>query len=750
MATRMQQRRGTQSQWASANPILNSGEIGFETDTGKFKIGDGTNHWADLSYFENISSLGGSFDDYIPLTQKGEPLGVAELDANGKLASEQLPDVAQVTVHAVANQEARLALSVEVGDIAIQANNGQSYVLSASPASVDTNWSALTVDVSDLASVSQVNTFTSPNTFSGGVEFTAPVIAADLEVTNTAEVQSLTVNGDLSVLGTTTTVNTQNLSITDPMIYIGEDNQTNNVDLGFVSSFNDGTYQHTGLVRDASDGRWKLFKGVTDEPTTVINFTQGSLDDLAVYTLYAQSLNVGSVSNTEIGYLDGVTSSIQDQLDANSTAISTHENDTTNVHGILDTSQLAVKSDVTDGITSHADTTTNVHGIPDTAALINTTMFDNHLNDTSAHGVAGSVVGTTDIQTLTNKTIDLASNSVAGTIADFNDALSDADFATLAGIENFTNKNIDSQFNTVSVGLSDIRDLPVTGAELMVLSGIEVTTANLNFTGDVTSPIQAQLDGKAASSHIHTQSDITNLTTDLAAKAPLASPTFTGTLTASDVTISGNLTVEGTTTTVNAQDLVVSDPLIYIGEGNTANLVDLGLVSSFNDGTYQHAGIVRDSSAGKWKVFKGVTDEPTTTINFTQGSLDDLAVNNVEVAGVVFSDGTQTKQGVPSITSIAQKTDSYTLGALTERDTIIEINKSTATTLTIPTDATLNFPVGTTLDIIQTGTGQVTIAGASGVTVNATPGLKLRAQWSSATLLKRGANTWLVYGDLSV
>jgi hypothetical protein len=56
MATRMQQRRGTASQWTSANPILNAGEMGWESDTNKFKIGDGTNHWADLDYFIDANS----------------------------------------------------------------------------------------------------------------------------------------------------------------------------------------------------------------------------------------------------------------------------------------------------------------------------------------------------------------------------------------------------------------------------------------------------------------------------------------------------------------------------------------------------------------------------------------------------------------------------------------------------------------------------------------------------------------------
>lgn len=269
-------------------------------------------------------------------------------------------------------------------------------------------------------------------------------------------------------------------------------------------------------------------------------------------------------------------------------------------------------------------------------------------------------------------------------------------------------------------------------------------TSVLATTTDV-STAQTAAEGTAAG-YVSTHNSATTSVHGIADTADLAllsaTQTFSG-----DITISGNLTVSGTTTTVSTQDLVVNDPMIYIGEGSTSNTADLGIVGSFDDGTYQHSGIVRDASDDIWKLFKGVTDEPGTTINFAQGSLDDLAVNNIEVAGVVFTDGTQTLAGVPSITSIASKTASYTLSAATERDTIIEVDSASATTITVPTDAAVNFPVGSTLDIIQVGAGQVTIAGDTGVTVNGTPGTKLRTQWSSVTLLKRAANSWLVFGD---
>ena len=133
----------------------------------------------------------------------------------------------------------------------------------------------------------------------------------------------------------------------------------------------------------------------------------------------------------------------------------------------------------------------------------------------------------------------------------------------------------------------------------------------------------------------------------------------------------------------------------------------------------------------------GGTVNLTGTMNTGSGTLN-------------FTDGPQSKQGVPSITKINKVFSNYTLSSLDERDSIIEMGLKVAGTLTIPADTTaLNFPIGTTIDIIQTNTGQITIGGAFGVNLNATPGLKIRSQWSIATLLKRDANTWLVFGDLT-
>jgi hypothetical protein len=89
----------------------------------------------------------------------------------------------------------------------------------------------------------------------------------------------------------------------------------------------------------------------------------------------------------------------------------------------------------------------------------------------------------------------------------------------------------------------------------------------------------------------------------------------------------------------------------------------------------------------------------------------------------------------------------YTL-VLTDLAKLVTLSNAGAITLTVPLNSSVAFAIGDRIDLLQKGAGQVTVAGAGGVTVNSTPGLKLRAQWSSATLLKLDTNTWVLIGDL--
>jgi hypothetical protein len=180
-----------------------------------------------------------------------------------------------------------------------------------------------------------------------------------------------------------------------------------------------------------------------------------------------------------------------------------------------------------------------------------------------------------------------------------------------------------------------------------------------------------------------------------------------------------------------------------LGLGNVDNTADTAKPVS----TAQSAAI----ATAKAEAISDATARVTAVIASAPGALDtldELAAALGDDANFASSVTTSLGLKVDSLTPISQKSASYTLSSLTERDDLIEMGSGSAMTLTIPADATLNFPIGTSLDVLQTSTGQVTIAGAGGVTVNATPGLKLRTQWSSVTLFKRAANTWVAYGDL--
>ena len=74
-----------------------------------------------------------------------------------------------------------------------------------------------------------------------------------------------------------------------------------------------------GTVRDASDGVFKIFKDATTKPTSTINFAEAGL---ALGSLLVGAAEIGNVSNTELQYLNGVTSAIQTQIDTKSPSAS--------------------------------------------------------------------------------------------------------------------------------------------------------------------------------------------------------------------------------------------------------------------------------------------------------------------------------------------------------------------------------------------------------------------------------------------
>lgn len=420
----------------------------------------------------------------------------------------------------------------------------------------------------------------------------------------------------------------------------------------------------------------------------------------------------------------------------------------------------------------------------------------------SADAISNLIDGAPDLLNTLNE-IAAAIGDDANFANNIANAFAEADIAVLAAAQQDADAKANaaiSSANNYTDGLisSEVNDrnnaIEAHANATISVHGISNTEA-LAYTEQVESYVTGILQGyevnNTSANAVSAHNDLTTNVHGIANTAALiknsGDQTIDGTL-----TLSG-LIVQGNTTIVNTTDLLIQDPLIYLASNQyDSNLLDVGFTAAYgtegmDEDDHLHTGLVKDVTTGRWKLFSNVPHPISNEINFDNAVYDDLRVGILAAAnviapamtlgnddlfgliddkapkadptftglvtvasnGVAFSDGTQTKEAVPSRTVIHQKTDGYTLSNLDERDDLIEINKATAATVTIPLDSTLDYPIGTSIDILQSGAGQVTIAGAGGVTVNGTPGLKLRAQWSSATLFKRAANSWLVIGDLS-
>jgi len=579
MAVRMVQRRGTSTQWSTANPVLTAGEIGYETNTGKFKIGDSTNTWNDLPYFINDDSLSTSLGDYVLVEDLGVPNGVATLDADGLIPAAQLPPISITDVHVVANEAARLALTAEPGDVAIQEDTGDSYMLATSPASTNANWKKLTsaseiqaaidaLDSDDIEEGAVNQYFTDARAKTSAADLLTGATLTNIQISGTGS--GLTITAENGVADSDTddlSEGTINKYFTDERAKISAaDLITNSTQTNITITGNEDGLTFTAPQSVADSTTDDLDEGTTNKYFT----TQRARDSFT-----------GGIG---LDY-----SSVTGQFDIDSTVTTNSGNQT------LTNKSISLSSNTLSGTVTEFNTALS----DDDFATLNNTV------------------------TLNNKSIDLSNNTITGTISEFNSALSDANFATQAGAETLTNKTISYADNTITIQTSNVSDLTATAAEINTLDGITastaelnildgatLTTTELNYVDGVTSSIQTQIDGKAS----------------------LSGATFTGSVEIDqNLTVDGNLTVNGTTFSASSTSIIIEDNLVQLAHNNSVNTVDLGIVVGYNDGSAKHAGIVRDVSADKWKLFKGVTTEPTTTVDFTQGSLDTLAVQAIEL-----------------------------------------------------------------------------------------------------------------------
>ena len=123
-------------------------------------------------------------------------------------------------------------------------------------------------------------------------------------------------------------------------------------------------------------------------------------------------------------------------------------------------------------------------------------------------------------------------------------------------------------------------------------------------------------------------------------------------------------------------------------------------------------------------------------------------------AGIAVShtlgEGSTATISTTGVQTLGAKAGNYTLTAGDASETIIIMDSSSANDLTVPSASVVAFGTGTSITVVQRGTGKTRIFPGSGVSLLATPGLFLRARYSSCTLVKtENANEWFVIGDLA-
>ena len=130
------------------------------------------------------------------------------------------------------------------------------------------------------------------------------------------------ISGNLTVSGSLVTINVSTLAVTDSLIQLASNNTTTDtLDIGIFGNYNTGggAHEHTGFFRDASTDTWKLFKGLQDAPTTIVNVSGSGY---TIADLEAYLISGGLVSNSTAVTLTA-NSTVAVNMTANSLSLST-------------------------------------------------------------------------------------------------------------------------------------------------------------------------------------------------------------------------------------------------------------------------------------------------------------------------------------------------------------------------------------------------------------------------------------------
>jgi len=626
MAIRIQIRRDVTTNWTTNNPILLPGEIGLETDTLKFKIGNGS-RWNDtISY----------------AFKAGEANGLATLGPTGKIPTSQLPDSISM------DAELTAALSALTTSVISEGSNKYFTNQRAVDAVSSAISSAIEIEVTNRntaisnAKSEVITTASNDATNKASAAQSAAIAAAS---------SSADIKDTISAASAVTTAN----AYTDNKITIEISNRNNAIN----NAISNEIINRNIAIANATPPSFSLTGHTTNE------LSEGSTN---LYFTNARSLSATASAYDPAGAASNAqAAAATDATTKANAAIATAATDATTKANAAQSAAIS---------TAATDATTKANAAIATAATDATTKANAALVSANTY-------------------TDSLSTSLNNTLGDYvleNDRNQASGFAGL----NSSGKLLDSVIPASVNAYADAK----------VAAIVNSAPATLDTLGELAAALQAD---EAAS---------TTLTTLVGTKAPIASPTFTG-------------TVSGITKSM-------------VGLGNVDNTADSLKPISTATQTALDAKLASSTAASIYAPIASPTF--TGTVSGITKSMVGLGnIDNTSDTAKPISTAMQTAldSKLNRTVSTNPQSGSYQI-VVGDAFKLIEMNGGG--TLTI-LDST-SFATGTTIEVLQTSDSQVLIAG-SGFTPDSTPGLKLRAKWSSATLLKRGTNSWVVMGDLS-
>jgi hypothetical protein len=374
--TKILHRRDTAANWTSTNPTLSAGEIGFETDTLKFKIGNGSSTWTALTYQSDASLLSGNAT-IATLTTTGDVTVGGNLTVNGTLTSINSSTVQvddkNLEIASVASQTGKTGTLVS-SNATITSSNTSGFIVGQT---VTQTAGTGTLSATTVASIVNATAFTVASAPSASGSITFSVGGA---TDTTADGAGLTVLGATNktfnyVNATTSWTSSENLDLLTGKVFKinGTTVLTSTQVLGY--SVTNANTVSTIVARDASG-----------------NFAAGTITaSLTGVASLATNLTGGNANKGAIVYQSGVNTTSQLTATTTNNQVLSYDTSTNAPYWTAVTGTGSVVL-----ATSPVLTTPNI-GVPSFATLTNATGYkvDNLANTgTSVIGALQVAVGT--------------------------------------------------------------------------------------------------------------------------------------------------------------------------------------------------------------------------------------------------------------------------------------------------------------------------------------------------------------------